>query len=41
MWITASENLGMGMGLGLIATSLLTKAVFTPVIIYSVCIFTK
>jgi hypothetical protein len=36
MWITAAENFGMGMGLGLITTSLLTKAIFTPVIIYSV-----
>jgi len=36
MWTTFAETFGMGMGLGLIATSLLTKAVFAPFIIYSV-----
>jgi hypothetical protein len=36
MWVTAAENWGMGMGLGLIATSLMTKALFTPFIIYAV-----
>lgn len=36
MWVYAAENMGMGMGFGLLATSLLTKAFFTPFIVYSV-----
>ena len=36
LWIYAAENLGMGMGYGLLTTSILTKAIFTPFIIYSV-----
>ena len=36
MWIYAAENMGMGMGYGLLATSILTKALFAPFIIYSV-----
>jgi hypothetical protein len=36
MWITCANSLGMGMGLGLIVTSLLTKATFAPFIIYGV-----
>ena len=36
MWMFFAETQGMGMGLGLIATSLLTRAMFSPVIVYSV-----
>lgn len=36
MWLHCANNWGMGMGLGLIASSLATKAVFTPFIVYSV-----
>jgi hypothetical protein len=36
MWVFFSDNLGMGMGIGIIATSLITKAVFAPFIMYSV-----
>lgn len=31
-----AETQGMGMGLGLIATSIVTRGMFAPVIIYSV-----
>lgn len=37
-WLYASQNFGMGMGLGLIATSLLTKSIFAPFIVYGVTI---
>jgi hypothetical protein len=36
MWLYCSDSWGMGMGLGLLATSLFTKAIFAPSIIYSV-----
>jgi hypothetical protein len=36
MWTYCAESLGMGMGIGLIASSLFTKAIFAPFIIYSV-----
>ena len=36
MWIVCAENLGLGMGMGLVVSSLLTKAVFTPIIVYGV-----
>jgi hypothetical protein len=36
MWINCSDLGGMGMGLGLIITSLLTKSIFAPVIVYGV-----
>ena len=36
LWIFFAETQGMGMGLGLIATSLVTRAMFAPVIMYSV-----
>jgi len=36
MWTFCAESLGMGMGVGLIASSLFTKAIFAPFIIYSV-----
>lgn len=39
MWMIFANNLGMGMGMGLIASSLITKIVFVPFVIYSVCIF--
>jgi len=35
MWTYCAESLGMGMGIGLIASSLFTKAIFAPFIIYS------
>lgn len=35
MWMFTAENLGMGMGIGLVASSLFTKAIFAPFIIYS------
>jgi hypothetical protein len=38
MWINCADIGGMGLGLGLIITSLLTKSIFAPVIIYSVII---
>ena len=31
-----AENMGLGMGIGLVASSLVTKAIFTPLIIYAV-----
>jgi len=36
MWLYCADSLGMGMGIGLIASSLFTKAIFTPFIMYSV-----
>ena len=36
MWIYSAESMGLGMGVGLIASSLFTKAIFAPFIIYSV-----
>ena len=41
MWIYCAETMGMGMGVGLIASSLFTKAVFTPFIVYSQMIGVK
>jgi hypothetical protein len=38
MWIYCADDVGMGMGLGLIVTSLFTKGVFSPFIIYAVSI---
>lgn len=35
MWIYCAESLGMGMGFGLLASSLFTRTLFTPFIIYS------
>lgn len=35
MWIVCADNMGMGLGLGLIASSLATKLFFSPAIIYS------
>jgi hypothetical protein len=35
MWMYCAENIGMGMGFGLVASSLFTKAIFAPFIIYS------
>ena len=36
LWMFFAETQGMGMGLGLIATSIVTRAMFAPIIIYSV-----
>jgi hypothetical protein len=36
MWVNCADIGGMGLGLGLIVTSLITKSVFAPFIIYSV-----
>ena len=36
LWIFFAETQGMGMGVGLIATSIVTRAMFAPVIMYSV-----
>lgn len=35
LWITCAETYGLGLGLGLIASSFITKAVFSPTVIYS------
>lgn len=35
MWMYTAESMGMGMGFGLLASSLFTKAIFAPFIIYS------
>lgn len=35
MWLYCAESMGMGMGYGLLASSLFTKAIFAPFIIYS------
>lgn len=35
MWMYTAESMGMGMGFGLVASSLFTKAIFAPFIIYS------
>lgn len=35
MWIYCADSLGMGMGFGLLASSLFTRTLFTPFIIYS------
>ena len=36
LWMFFAETQGMGMGVGLIATSIVTRAMFAPIIIYSV-----
>ena len=36
MWIHSAEIGGMGLALGLVVTSLATKAIFAPFIIYGV-----
>jgi hypothetical protein len=36
MWLSCADIGGMGLGMGLIVTSLLTKAAFTPFIVYAV-----
>ena len=36
MWMYAATPMGMGFGMGLIVTSILTKSVFVPFIIYGV-----
>lgn len=36
MWDFFASDLGMGMGIGLIVSSVLTKALFSPAVIYSV-----